>query len=56
MLLFGVVKMPKLRDHWSGHYAYQNPFIARILPRRRFDVIMKYAHFQGKGARECYET
>jgi hypothetical protein len=45
LLAMGLVKMPHLNDYWSKKKLYRNEYIASLMSRDRFLLMLKYWHF-----------
>ncbi|KAB0803767.1 hypothetical protein PPYR_00737 [Photinus pyralis] len=41
----GLVKLPPLRDYWRIDALYNIPLARSVMPRNRFELILKFIHF-----------
>lgn len=41
----GLVKLPAIKDYWRIHKLYGIPLARTVMPRNRFELILKYLHF-----------
>lgn len=41
----GLVKLPSIKDYWRLHKLYGIPLARTIMPRYRFELILKFVHF-----------
>ncbi|XP_045454543.1 piggyBac transposable element-derived protein 4-like [Melitaea cinxia] len=41
----GLVKLPAIKDYWRVHKLYGLPLARTVMPRNRFELILKYIHF-----------
>lgn len=41
----GLVKLPAIRDYWRVHKLYGIPLARTVMPRNRFELILKFLHF-----------
>lgn len=41
----GLVKLPAIKDYWRVHKLYGIPLARTVMPRNRFELILKYIHF-----------
>lgn len=46
----GLVKLPSIKDYWRGHKLYNIPLPRSIMPRNRFELILKFIHFADNSA------
>jgi hypothetical protein len=41
----GLVKLPSIKDYWRVHKLYNIPLARTVMPRNRFELILKFIHF-----------
>lgn len=41
----GLVQLPCILDYWRIHRLYNLPFARQIMPRNRFELLLKFVHF-----------
>lgn len=41
----GLVKLPAIKDYWRVHKLYGVPLARTVMPRNRFELILKFIHF-----------
>lgn len=41
----GLVKLPSIKDYWRVHALYGLPLARTVMPRNRFELILKFLHF-----------
>lgn len=41
----GLVKLPAIRDYWRNDELYGIPLARKIMPRNRFELMLKFIHF-----------
>lgn len=41
----GLVKLPSIKDYWRNQKLYGVPLARSVMPRNRFELILKYIHF-----------
>ncbi|CAG5058030.1 unnamed protein product [Parnassius apollo] len=41
----GLVKLPSIKDYWRVHRLYGLPLARSVMPRNKFELILKYIHF-----------
>lgn len=41
----GLVKLPSIKDYWRVHALYGLPLARKVMPRNRFELILKFLHF-----------
>lgn len=45
LMYFGLVSYPSIKKYWSKEAKYSNLFVRSIMPRNRFEEIMRFIHF-----------
>ncbi|XP_065645481.1 piggyBac transposable element-derived protein 4-like [Hydra vulgaris] len=45
LLHMGCVKMPSLKHYWSKNSLYRVPLFSRIMPRNKFQLMLRFWHF-----------
>ncbi|XP_065667601.1 piggyBac transposable element-derived protein 4-like [Hydra vulgaris] len=45
LLHMGCVKMPSLEHYWSKNSLYRVPLFSRIMPRNKFQLMLRFWHF-----------
>ncbi|XP_023239260.1 piggyBac transposable element-derived protein 2-like [Centruroides sculpturatus] len=48
ILIMGIVKLPAVHYYWSSHPALGNEMIKKLMPRNRFQRILKYFHLSNR--------
>lgn len=46
----GLVRMPTLRHYWSRKPMFHNDFVAKVMPRNRFETLLQLWHFSNNDA------
>lgn len=41
----GLVKLPSIKNYWRVHKLYGIPLARTVIPRNRFELILKFIHF-----------
>ncbi|CAF4889029.1 unnamed protein product [Pieris macdunnoughi] len=41
----GLVKLPSIKDYWRNRKLYSIPLARTVMPRNRFELILKFVHF-----------
>ncbi|CAK1596303.1 unnamed protein product [Parnassius mnemosyne] len=41
----GLVKLPSIKDYWRVHKLYNIPLARTVMPRNRFELLLKFIHF-----------
>lgn len=41
----GLLKLPSIKDYWRVHKLYNIPLARTVMPRNRFELILKFIHF-----------
>ena len=54
-IVMGYHQLPRLRDYWSTDPDLAVPFIANIMPRKRFEKLRAYAHFNNNAMMKSRE-
>ena len=45
VLLMGLIKLPSIDLHWSKKLLYRIPVFGSVMPRNRFQAILRFLHF-----------
>lgn len=45
IIWMGLVQMPAIKDYWSHSTRYKNYVANKIIPRNRFELILRFLHF-----------
>lgn len=48
IFIMSIVKLPSVFNYWSSHPALGNEMVKRIMPRNRFQKIMRYLHLSNR--------
>lgn len=41
----GIVTLPKISDYWSTNEVFSLPFGRKLMPRKRFELLLRFRHF-----------
>lgn len=46
----GIVRLPRISDYWSTNDVFSIPFARNLMPRNRFELLLKFWHFADNNA------
>ncbi|CAK1595465.1 unnamed protein product [Parnassius mnemosyne] len=53
ILFMGIVRLPKLADYWSTDQMICQTFPRKIMPRNRFEILLRMVHFCNNNNQRC---
>ena len=55
-VLTGIVKKPEISQYWSTNLFLRSPIFKEVMPRNRFQSIVKFLHFNGNSKYDIHDT
>ena len=52
-IIMGIIYKPRIWMYWSTDSVYNTPIFGQVMSRRRFQLLLKFLHFQNNQEQQC---